>query len=91
MRKRQLLISRYCRSNRSTVDLRTTTYPDTVGIESVLELLIESLGTVFDAEESVIIERLLREYGGTIPDSQLVSEMGLALAIHRRQTGTGVG
>lgn len=56
-----------------------------------MELLIESLGTVFDAEESVIIERLLREYGGTIPDTQLVSEVGLALAIHRRQTGTGVG
>jgi hypothetical protein len=52
-------------------------------IESVLDLLIESLGTVFDAEESAIIERLLRQYSGTIPDTQLVSEIGLALAVHR--------
>ncbi len=53
-------------------------------IESVLDLLIESLGTVFDAEESAMVERLLRQYSGTIPDTQLVSEIGLALAIHRR-------
>lgn len=59
-----------------------------MGIESVLELLIESLGTVFDADEAALIERLLREYAGTVPDAQLVSEVGLALAIHRR-TGRG--
>jgi hypothetical protein len=27
---------------------------------------------------------MLREYGGTIPDAQLVEEIGLALAIWRR-------
>jgi hypothetical protein len=53
------------------------------GMESVLDLLIESLGTVFDAEESAIVERLLRQYSGTIPDTQLVSEIGLAVAVHR--------
>ncbi len=52
----------------------------TVNIEPV----IAALGTRFDAEESVVIERILREYNGTIPDKQLVSEVGLALAIHRR-------
>ena len=46
--------------------------------------MIAALDTVFDAEESVVIERILREYNGTIPDAQLVSEVGLALAIHRR-------
>ena len=46
--------------------------------------MIAALGTRFDAEESVVIERILREYNGTIPDKQLVSEVGLALAIHRR-------
>lgn len=52
----------------------------TVNIEPV----IAALDTVFDAEESVVIERILREYNDTIPDKQLVSEVGLALAIHRR-------
>lgn len=72
----------YC--GRSADDLRTATYPYPVGIESVLELLIDSLGTAFDADEAALIERLLREYAGTVPDAQLVSEVGLALAIHRR-------
>ena len=49
-----------------------------------IEAVIAALGTRFDAEESVVIERILREYNGTIPDAQLVSEVGLALAIHRR-------
>ena len=34
--------------------------------------------------EAVIAERMLRDYGGTIPDAQLVEEIGLAIAIHRR-------
>jgi hypothetical protein len=44
-------------------------------------------GRRYDAEESVVIERLLREYNHTIPDAQLVPEVGLALAIHRRSRG----
>ena len=35
----------------------------------------------------MVIERLLREYNHTIPDAQFVSEVGLALAIHRRSRG----
>ena len=46
--------------------------------------MIAGLGTVFDADEAAIAERLLREYGGTIPDAQLLDEIGLAVAIHRR-------
>ena len=47
--------------------------------------MIEALGTRYDADEAAIAERLLREYGGTIPDAQLLSEIGLAVAIHRQQ------
>ena len=50
-----------------------------------IEAVIARLGEVFDADETAIAERMLREYGGTIPDKQLLSEIGLALAIHRRQ------
>ena len=50
-----------------------------------IEAVIERLGEIVDADEAAIAERMLREYGGTIPDKQLLSEIGLALAIHRRQ------
>ncbi len=46
--------------------------------------IVAALDTRFDPAEAAIAERLLREYGGTIPDAQLVEEIGLALAIHRR-------
>ncbi len=36
-----------------------------------------------------MIERVLRESGGTIPDDQLIEEAGLALAIHRRDMRGG--
>ena len=49
-----------------------------------IEAVIEALGGRYDADEAAIIERMLREYGGTIPDAQLIEEIGLALAIHRR-------
>ena len=52
---------------------------------AAIEAVIARLGEVFDAGEAAIAERMLREYGGTIPDKQLLSEIGLALAIHRRQ------
>ena len=48
--------------------------------------MIAALGERFDPAEAEIVERLLRKYSGTIPDPQLVDEIGLALAIHRRTT-----
>jgi hypothetical protein len=48
--------------------------------------VIAALGIRFDADEAAIAERLLREYGDTIPDGQLVEEIGFAIAIHRRQS-----
>ena len=48
-------------------------------------MVIGALGTRYDADEAAIAERLLREYGGTIPDKQLIEEIGLALASHRLQ------
>ncbi len=51
-----------------------------------IEAVIAGLGTVFDADEAAIAEKLLREYGGRIPDKQLIEEIGLAVAIHRRTT-----
>jgi hypothetical protein len=49
-----------------------------------IEAVIAALGGRFDAEEVEVIERVLREYGGTVPDQQLISEAALALAIWRR-------
>ena len=46
--------------------------------------VIAALDTRFDPAEAAIAERLLREYAGSIPDKQLVEEIGLALTIHRR-------
>lgn len=48
------------------------------------EAVIAALGGRYDDGEAAIIERMLREYHGTIPDAQLVEEIGMALAIHRR-------
>ena len=50
-----------------------------------IEAVIAALGGRFDAGEAAVIERVLREYGATVPDEQLISEAALALAIHRRQ------
>jgi hypothetical protein len=49
-----------------------------------IEAVIEALGSRFDADETAVIERVMRKYGGTIPDEQLISEAALALAIWRR-------
>ena len=49
-----------------------------------IEAVIAALGGHYDADEAEVIERVLREYGGTIPDSQLIEEASLALAIWRR-------
>ena len=49
-----------------------------------IDAVIAALGTRFDPAEAAIAERMLREYAGSIPDAQLVEEIGLALAIWRR-------
>lgn len=48
-----------------------------------IEAVIAALGGRYTPEESTIIERMLREYQGTIPDKQLLEEIELSLAIHR--------
>lgn len=49
-----------------------------------IDALIAALGGRYDTDEAEVIQRVLREYGGTIPDAQLIEEAALALAIHRR-------
>ena len=49
-----------------------------------IEAVIAALGGRFDAAEVEVIERVLGQHGGTIPDKQLIEEVGLALAIWRR-------
>jgi len=49
-----------------------------------IDAIIAALGGRYDADETEVIERVLREYGGTIPDAQLIEEAALALAVHRR-------
>ena len=50
-----------------------------------VEAVIAALDGRYTVAEAAVIERLLREYNGTIPDAQLVSEVCLALTIHRRE------
>lgn len=52
-----------------------------------IDAVIARLGEVFTTDEAAIAERMLWEYGGTIPDKQLLSENGLAVATHRRRSG----
>ena len=52
-----------------------------------IEPVIAALGDHYDADEAEVIERVLREYGGTVPDKQLIEEAALALAIWRRGRG----
>ena len=49
-----------------------------------IDAVFAALGGRYDADEAAVIERVLRESGGTIPDDQLIEEVGLALAIYRR-------
>ena len=49
-----------------------------------IDAVIAALGTRFDPAEAAIAEHMLREHGGTVPDPQLVEEIGLAIAVHRR-------
>lgn len=54
------------------------------GVVMDIDAVIAALGGRYDADEAAIIERMLREYGGVIPDNQLLEEIGFALAVHRR-------
>ena len=51
--------------------------------------MIAALESHYSAERAAIVERMIREYHGTIPDKQLIEEIGLALAIHQRGRGLG--
>ena len=50
-----------------------------------IEQVIAALGGHYTADEAALIERVLREHHGTVPDDQLIEEAALALAIHRRR------
>ncbi len=50
-----------------------------------IEPVIDALASTFSADEVPIIERMLRDLNGTIPDTQMVEEIALALAVHRRR------
>jgi hypothetical protein len=52
-----------------------------------IDAVIAAVGGRYDADEAEVIERVLREHGGTIPDEQLISEAALALSIFRRGRG----
>ena len=49
-----------------------------------IEAVIAALGGRYTTAEAAIIERVRREYGGTVPDQQLIEEAALALAVWRR-------
>jgi hypothetical protein len=50
-----------------------------------IEGVVAKLGTTFSPDEAAIAETMLRNLHGTIPDRQLIEEIGLAIAIHRRR------
>jgi len=49
-----------------------------------IEAVIEALGSRFDADEAEVVKRVLAEYSGNIPETQLIEEAALTLAIFRR-------
>ena len=49
------------------------------------DAVIAALGDRFDPDEAAIVERMLHEHSGTVPDAQLIEEIGLAIAVHRRR------
>jgi hypothetical protein len=59
-------------------------------IDVDIDAVIAMLDSWYDADEARVIERVLREHGGPVPDcygpeyEQLISEVGLALAVHRQ-------
>lgn len=53
------------------------------------EPVITALGDNYTPDEEAIIKQILHEHHGTIPDNQLLEEIGLALGIHRRLRNRG--
>jgi len=51
-----------------------------------IEAVIAALGGRYDPAEAEAIKRVLREYGGKIPDEQLISE-----AVRRCRSSGGAG
>ena len=71
--------------SRSALARRGLVTPGVGSVDPVnIEAVIAALGDHYTPERAAIVERMLREYHGTIPDAQLIEEIGLALAIHRR-------
>ncbi|MEI7780131.1 MAG: hypothetical protein WCJ42_11985 [Actinomycetes bacterium] len=50
-----------------------------------IEAVIAGLGGRYTAAEAAVIENMLRRNASTIPDAQLIEEIGLAIAVYRRQ------
>ena len=66
-------------------DFNSTRGPESARLDRVdIKAVIAALGTRFDPDEAEVIERVLRDHGGIVPDQQMISEAALALAIHRR-------
>jgi hypothetical protein len=42
------------------------------------------MGEVFTPDEAAVAERVLREHTRTIPNAELVEEIGLEIIIHRQ-------
>ena len=55
----------------------------TYAFRTDIEVVVAAPGTHYGPAEARNA-RVLKEYGGTVPDEQLISEAALALAIHRR-------
>ena len=58
--------------------LSGSAYPYRVNIDAMIDWLGGRAGEVIE-----VIERVLREYGGTVPDQQLIEKAGLELAAWR--------
>jgi len=54
-----------------------------------IEAVVAALSDRLTPDEAALVEDMLRRLAGTIPDAQLVEEIGLALAIHRRRPAAG--
>ena len=50
-----------------------------------IEGIIAALDTHFTPDEANLVEKMLRDLAGKIPEQQMIEEIGLSIAIHRRQ------
>ena len=51
------------------------------------EAVIARIREILNEDEQPIAKRLICDYAATIPFKQLIEEIGLAIAIHRRAVG----